>query len=332
MTRRVAVVTTSYPAHAGDAAGHFVAAEVRALAADGAEVTVVAPGDVRRPREEPVARPSTGQGSVRVVSVGGGDLFGWPGVMTRIGEDPSRLQRLPPWLYRARRAVVESGADELVAHWVVPSLWPVALGLDLARENVEVVSHGSDVRLLGKLPTVLRQRLVRTVVQRVDRWRFVSPALYEELARTLDSATEREVARVAVVRPPLLELPDVDRVARELRASVAEKALYVVAARLVPAKRVDACLVWAAAAASTAAPSTRLLVLGDGPERRALADQARALVSPRLRIDLLGTLPRTTTLAWIAAADALLHASREEGLSTVVREAAHYRTEVVPVP
>ena len=40
---RIAVITTSYPAHEGDPSGHFVRAEVVALACAGHDVHVVAP-------------------------------------------------------------------------------------------------------------------------------------------------------------------------------------------------------------------------------------------------------------------------------------------------
>ena len=60
---RVAVLTTSYPRHEGDPAGHFVQAEVDALRASGCDVEVFA-----------------AQGSA----------FGWPGVVPRLREAPLR--------------------------------------------------------------------------------------------------------------------------------------------------------------------------------------------------------------------------------------------------
>ncbi len=63
-----------------------------------------------------------------------------------------------------------------------------------------------------------------------------------------------------------------------------------------------------------------LVVLGDGPERARLERLARAW---QLDVRFLGTTPRRETLGWIGAADELVHASRVEGLSTVVREAEH---------
>lgn len=323
------MVTTSFPSYEGDPSGHFILAEAEALAASGAVVTVIAPGGGGCEAE---ARHDRGRPHLRVERIGGGALFGWPGVMTRAAERPTRLLELPTWLLRARQAIAASGADELVAHWVFPSVWPVTAGHPFPADAVEGVSHGSDVHLLVRLPPALRHALVRAVLGRVGRWRFVSEALLAELTSALDADTARAVARVAVVQAPAVELPDVDPAARRLRASVTEEALYVVAARLVPGKGVADCLAWAARTAPVDVP-TRVVVLGDGPERHELGEQARLLssASANLRIDLLGTRGRPEALAWIAAADALLHASREEGLSTVLREAAHYGTPVVMV-
>ncbi len=321
------MVTTSFPSYEGDPSGHFILTEAEALAASGAEVTVIAPGGSGGEVE---ARHDRRRPHLRVERVGGGALFGWPGVVPRAAERPTRLLELPAWLLRARQAIAASGADELVAHWVVPSIWPVTAGLPFPADAIEAVSHGSDVHLLVRLPPAVRHALARAVLGRVGRWRFVSDALRDELTAALDSRTARALDRIAVVVAPAVELPDVDPAARRLRASVTEKALYVVAARLVPAKGVADCLDWAARTAPADVP-TRVIVLGDGPDREALGEQARRLSSATLRIDLLGTRRRPEALAWIAAADALLHASREEGLSTVLREAAHYGTPVVMV-
>jgi teichuronic acid biosynthesis glycosyltransferase TuaC len=68
-----------------------------------------------------------------------------------------------------------------------------------------------------------------------------------------------------------------------------------------------------------------LVVVGDGPERSRLEALARARgVDARF----VGRVPRDEALAWIGAADVLIHASEAEGLSTVVREAEALGTPV----
>jgi teichuronic acid biosynthesis glycosyltransferase TuaC len=70
--------------------------------------------------------------------------------------------------------------------------------------------------------------------------------------------------------------------------------------------------------ATELAPATRLVVVGDGPLRSRLEGHARARGVDAL---FVGKTTREEALAWILAADVVLHASRAEGLSTVEREA-----------
>src|SRR4051812_15004595 len=126
---RVAVVTTSYPAYEGDPSGHFVAAEVRELEAGGHEVLVIAP------------RP--------------GGAFGWPGAAARIRARPWRALDAAAWFGRAAMKVRRARVDRIVAHWCVPSAILAAAG----DAELEIVSHGGDVRLLLAMPA--RAAIVR---------------------------------------------------------------------------------------------------------------------------------------------------------------------------
>ena len=94
------------------------------------------------------------------------------------------------------------------------------------------------------------------------------------------------------------------------------------AGRLVASKRVDKVIDYVATSPNhgTRRDERTLVVLGDGPERAQLERLARAW---RMDVRFLGTVSRRETLGWIGAADELVHASRAEGLSTVVREAEH---------
>src|SRR5262249_48896745 len=112
-----------------------------------------------------------------------------------------------------------------------------------------------------------------------------------------------------------LGMPDVRDASRARRASLEGRRLYVCAGRLVASKRVDKVIDYVAARRHDLPV---LVVLGDGPERPSLEKQAQ-----RWHLDarFLGVTPRREALTWIGAADELVHASRAEGLSTVVREA-----------
>lgn len=295
---RVCFVTTSYPVGADDPAGHFVLAEVREAENEGARVTVV------RPRA--------------------GGAFGWPGVTTRIRERPIRAFEAAAWAASAAANVRRARPDRIVAHWSIPSAWPIAASAMLPTVPLEVVSHGGDVRLLLSMPGAARGYLVGRIAARAERWRFVSQALLDDLVASLDAQVAERLAAVASVRPsPLGEMDVPERSVRERRALVGDRPLYVCASRLVASKRVDKVIDYVASGSRERAPV--LVVLGDGPQRAYLEELAH-----RWRIDarFLGTTPRTETLSWISAADEFVHASRVEGFSTVLREAEHLGVKV----
>jgi glycosyltransferase involved in cell wall biosynthesis len=292
---RVALVTTSWPSYAGDPSGHFVECEARALERSGAHVTLVAPSP--------------------------GGAFGWPGVAARVREDPLRAFSAARWVAGAALRVRSLDVDRVVCHWAVPSAWPIAYA---SRAPVEIVSHGGDVRLLLALPSPARSRLTRTLAARCSAWRFVSDALLESLLASVDRAAASLLARVSVVRPALIDVPDVADAVRLLRPKLPGARTAVSVGRLVESKRVDRAIAHVAAGNGFDA----LVVVGDGPERGRLETVARSMRAPA---HFVGALPRSEALAWIGAADALIHASKDEGLSTVVREAEALGTRVVRV-
>jgi glycosyltransferase involved in cell wall biosynthesis len=310
---RVAVVTTSYPASAGDPSGHFVQAEARQLAR-GAEVTVITAASAG-------SRPGATREADGIVvrRVGGGSAFGWPGVAARLRAGPWRAVDAGLWVYRVRALLRrDQPFDRVVAHWAVPCAVPAATGLTAA---LEVVSHGADVRALVGAPGVVRRALVESILASASSWRFVSSGLRDDLAAALDRRGRDRLERLATVAAAAIELPDVrDRVAAlGAREGLADGALLLVCVgRLVEGKRFDRALEHAAREASAAPSGARVVVVGDGPERGRLERRAREL---RLDARFVGKVGREEALAWIAVSTALLHASREEGLSTVVREA-----------
>jgi glycosyltransferase involved in cell wall biosynthesis len=254
---------------------------------------------------------------VRVVAPKSGGAFGWPGVAARVRESPRRVLEAMRWTVTTSREASQWDCDRVIAHWAIPSALPIAMR---ARADLEIVSHGGDVRFLRALPSALRASIVRALAARASSWRFVSDRLRDDLVSALASADARRVLRIARVAPSAIDVPDVRERAAVHRASLGDGAPVAIAvARLVPAKRVDR------AVAHAADKRMRLVVVGDGPERSRLEARAIALgVDARF----LGKIKRIDALAWIAAADVLVHASRDEGLSTVVREAAALGTRV----
>jgi teichuronic acid biosynthesis glycosyltransferase TuaC len=292
----VALLTTSYPSLTDDAAGHFVATEARSLARR-ARVTVLAP---RAPRDPDPA--------LSVIDLPHFGLCGAPGVLPRLRERPARALGLLPFVVAARRELQRLAPDRVVAHFALP--WLLTPLGDLP---VELVAHGSDVRLLDALPAAL----VRCAFAARPEWRLraVSEALRRDLARY--------TARDVVVAPSPIDViaPSRHDARRALGLDPGDT-LLVTIARLVPEKRVDVALV---ASAPHIGGGGVHLVLGDGPERRRLAARF-----PAARF--LGRLPRQRALLHLAAADALISASRHEGAPTVIREARALGVPVAAVP
>lgn len=289
-------MTTSYPKDDADPAGHFVKAEVGELERAGHTVTVVTPR--------------------------AGGAFGWPGAAFRLREKPWRAIEAATWMARAGTEIRAARPDHVIAHWSVPSAWPVLTSTQLDDVPLEIVSHGGDVRLIAAMPEPIRRLVVTRLLARATTWRFVSTSLLEKLAETLAPGDAVKLRAIAVIAPSPLALIDVEADVRARRSALGDRTLYVCAGRLVRSKRVDRVIDYVA---GHRAHQPILVVIGDGPERARLEQLAQ-----RWRIDVrfLGTKPRRETLAWIGAADELVHASIAEGMSTVVREAEHLGVKI----
>jgi teichuronic acid biosynthesis glycosyltransferase TuaC len=301
------VVTTSYPEHADDAQGHFVAAEVRRLSEHGS-VTVLAPGRDRKPLA-----------TERVVSLGGGSAFGFPGALTRLQQAPWRAVAAASFVARADAWLRRSPAPErLIAHFLLPCGVPLVTRRSSPSTTVEIVVHGSDARLFASLPRPARAWAARELLRRRPQLRFVSSELMELVLGCL-LPTERAILQpLSRVEPCAIDVPELPRAqARALLGFPVDQRLAVVVARLVPSKRVHVAL-----EACQRVPHLRAVVVGDGPEREELARRFPSAT-------FVGHLQRPQALAWLAAADVLVSASLLEGAPTVVREARALGTAVV---
>jgi glycosyltransferase involved in cell wall biosynthesis len=242
----------------------------------------------------------------------GGDAFGWPGVLARLKERRRRVFGIVRFVISARRELERcADAERVVAHFVVPCAWPIAS--HRPRPPLEVVAHGSDVRLIERLPRLVRRWIAKSLVG--SDVRCVSNELRDRL--------ERALAPLPGVRwhiaPPPLELATApSRAAARAALGVDIGArLFVVVARLVSSKRVEVAL-----RSARLVPEALVVVVGDGPDRARLE---RSFPS----VHFVGRVARTNALSWIAAADVLLSASLLEGAPSAVREARALGTSVV---
>lgn len=119
--------------------------------------------------------------------------------------------------------------------------------------------------------------------------------------------------------------------ARELRRTIGgaeDDALLVAAGRLESNKGFHVLVDAASKLAAGGGPPWRLVVIGDGPRRRALERQVRASGLGR-RVHLVGRVPDDAVHAWYAAATVFVHPTLYEGSSLVTLEAMAHRRAVV---
>jgi teichuronic acid biosynthesis glycosyltransferase TuaC len=311
---RIAILTTSYPERAGDPSGHFVETEARELAREGHEVHVIAPGSFSCPRDR----------GLHVWGTGRTELFGAPGAVLRARERPSRLFEVGPFAWQVRRLLARiAPLDRAIAHFLIPSGYPLALG---SAPSLEVVAHGSDVRLLMALPRVVRDHVMAALLRRGVTFRFVSGDLRSRLIASVAPHLGRALAAASRVELPHLAVPDIwgrVRATRDALDLAPDQPVWAVVGRLIPSKRVDLAIREAARARAT------LLVVGDGPERAALTRLAASLSA---QVRFLGHRPRDEALSLMASAERLLHLSEAEGAPTVIREARALGIPVLATP
>jgi glycosyltransferase involved in cell wall biosynthesis len=132
---RVAVLTTSYPRHADDVAGRFVADEVRRVRERGVDVDVVSPASFRH----------------------FGIAYG-AGIAGNLRRRPYLALVLPVMLAGFTRAARHAARDvDLVhAHWLPTGAVALATGKPFV-----VHLHGTDVELARRLPALARAVLTR---------------------------------------------------------------------------------------------------------------------------------------------------------------------------
>ncbi|HEX3694617.1 MAG TPA: glycosyltransferase family 4 protein [Polyangia bacterium] len=319
----VGVLTTSYPRHADDYAGSFVGDRVRALLAEGHAVEVFAAADTR-------ATTRSVEGALTITRIGldpqGGEpLFygdGGPEALERGGARAWwQALRFSTDLATAVRARLPH-LDALEAHWLVPC---VAVAATVAPQKpLRAFSHSGDVALLERLPA--GDALARTLAARIAGADLLF--VTDDLRRRFAALVGRAIGRVQHLAAPADLFPPITPASRQAaRAALGLAGPTVIAVgRLVPIKGfhrlIDACAE-AAAIGGQGLPLTAIIV-GDGPERGALAAAARVA---GVRLTLPGWVPRSNLAHWLHAADAYaqpslaLPSARREGLPVATLEA-----------
>jgi hypothetical protein len=309
---RIGLLTTSYPRHAGDYAGSFVADRAQAWLAAGHSVEVLAAGD-----GEPVV-----DGPLTVTRVPGGPrLFygaGAPEMLEWCGAAWWEAARFSAEL-AARARARAAGWDAVESHWLVPCA--LAASASAPTHPRWAYAHSGDVALLERIPFggAIARRLARDGTQ----LRFVSQALRDRFTRLCgESVGTVESLPLPAGLFSLRRGPD-DALRR--RFGLAAPTILAVG-RLVPIKGhgrlLRACARLSAAAGEREKP--QVVILGDGPERDRLVRLAAA-TSVSLRLP--GFVPRAEVAGWLRAADVYVQPSirlpngRTEGTPMATREA-----------
>ncbi|PID37946.1 MAG: hypothetical protein CSA65_09210 [Proteobacteria bacterium] len=300
---RVGVLTTSYPRVARDYAGRFVAELCGELADAGDEVSVLAPAPAVS--EHPGVRVAAlrhGLGPSRLLAAQGAPQALFHGSLrTRaaaLAEVPSFVSRLG-WATLGRAG----DWDALISHWLLPCGW-LAARFGRGRPHL-AVAHGSDVRLLARLPG--RAALLRALSRPPSRLVLTSEALREPLARSVFALDRRARSWVAgaVVQRMGLYVPPLPREPGRVRAAQrGAKPRLLFVGRLIAEKGVDLLL---EAAGVGFGREVSIVIVGDGPERTSLEKRARAL---HLDCRFVGTELGPSKWARLWRADLLVAPSR----------------------
>lgn len=315
---RIGLLTTSFPRHAEDIAGHFVLGFANALAARGHTLEVLAP----EPTDSapglalpgltvhwvPYLRPRALQRT-----------FYGAGVPDNLRRDPRAWVGIAPFIAALSREVQKRRRrwDATCSHWALPC-GLIGAGLATGRPHLTVV-HSADLHLLGMLPG--RRALASRLIANANTLSFVSQA---QRARFLGwlapAAAERAAPRCHVQAMGIDPLPAPTETRAALRARLGLHRFSVLClSRLLPVKGLDVAI-----RACASEPDIELLIAGDGPERMRLQSLARRLAAP---VRFLGLCTGSRKLELLHAVDAYACSSRRlvtgrtEGMPTALLEA-----------
>jgi glycosyltransferase involved in cell wall biosynthesis len=321
---RIGVLTTSFPRHAHDIAGHFVLASCQALIARGHHVEALVP-------DAPDLSPGVAVHHLQVTPITyllprtQQRTFYGAGVPDNLRSDPRAWLGLAPFsaLLCAQVATRARGWDAIISHWALPC--GLAAALRPARCRHLSVLHSADVHLLSRLPA--RRAVAQAIVKHADHLWLTSRALRDKLATCLDATSRHALAAKSSCGPMGVDPPltvDPRSVLRERLGTSNRVALVL--SRLVPIKGVEHAI------AAVAGTDTQLIIAGDGPERARL----QALAAPLgAQVRFVGMVTGTQKAEWLSLADVLLLPSivldsgRTEGVPTALLEAMSYGCPVI---
>jgi len=318
----IGVLCTSYPRGPDDHAGSFVRTRVRALAATGQAVEVIAAGPGCESNEDNIR-------VFRIPASGAAEIF-YAGGAPEALESGSPERRMRAWLeaghFTARMIALaaERAArwNAVESHWLVPSALVAGVAVPHLRHRAH--AHGGDVHLLARVAG--GASLARFLARRSADLVFASADLRERFARLCGEDPERLGAHLSVQPAPYdssLFRPQPPGARQNLRVHFGLTRFTVLAAgRLVPIKGFDVLVCAVGHLPAEIRPT--LVIAGTGPQGPRLR---RLAATCAVDLRLVGFVSPATLADWMTSADLFVHPCRSlpngrgEGAPVVVREA-----------
>jgi glycosyltransferase involved in cell wall biosynthesis len=202
-------------------------------------------------------------------------------------------------------ASYRGNVDVVLGSWAYPDGFAAVIAARLLGVPCVVKLHGSDINTIAKLPGP--RRMTAWALPRAHRVVAVSRALADEVA-ALGVPREKITLVMNGVDAALFHPRDRATARAELGLPAGPLALYV--GNLKEEKGViDLVAAW------ERVPHGTLAIVGDGPGRAAVANEAGD------RVKLVGRQPLAAIPTWMAACDVLVLPSHAEGTPNVVLEA-----------
>lgn len=212
--------------------------------------------------------------------------------------------------------------DVIDAHYYYPDGVAAALlGLYFKRPFT-VTARGSDLNLLTRY--AVPRRLMQWAARRAAASIGVSSALVDVLRGWGLDDSRLHVMRNGVDLKRFMPMPQI-----EMRQAlgVSGDPVLIAVGNLVELKG-HHLMIEAMVDLKRTYPEARLLIVGDGPDKHRLIEQARALgVLPQ--VSFIGTVDNQQLARWYSAADVLVLASSREGWANVLLEAMACGTPVL---
>lgn len=305
---RVLCVTSNFPRWQGDSTTPFVLTLAHDLQALGWQVDVLAPHAPGAARQETLD-------GIQVERF----RYCWPetrqtvcyqgGAMVNLRNRPLEKLKLPALVgaetLALTRRLISGQYDLLHAHWILPQGFTGMLATGIARLPHVITVHGGDIfSLRGRLMTRLKRAALHSA-QTVT----VNSSATEQATRAIAPDIARLQRIPMGVNTAPLDAREQTR-ANAIRAQhgQAHGPLLIFVGRLVDEKGA-ADAISAVPLIQRTHPGVRLLIVGEGPDRRALAQQANQL-GLHHQVRFLGWVDANEVRAHMAAADIFLGPSR----------------------